>query len=616
MTSEAGRRLLRVNLTTRQVQAELLPEEDVAQLIGGRALGAKILYDEVSAGTDPLCPENKLIFTTGPLTGTSAEGSSRYCVNTKSPLTNLYLMALSGGYFGPEFKRTGNDVLLVEGKASEPTYLLIKPDGVEFRDARLVWGMNTANAQEFIKDELGDEKVRIMCIGPAGERLVPFACLVNERRVAGRGGAGAVMGSKNLKAVAVRGNRPTPLADREAFRQAARQAVTDIGNNPITKVAFPTLGSNGFIGLFNEMGIMPFRNWQQAASPLVKGLLAEHMRDNFVIKSTHCAPPCSVRTSKITLVREGPCAGTLSDGPEYDTTYAFGSCCDIDDMASIIEADTLCDSLGMDSISMGVSLSFAMECYEKGIITKEDTGGLELKFGDASLLRGIIRDTAFRQGFGEVIALGSKKMAEKFGKGSEAFAMHAKGMELGGYDPRGAKGIALIFACGPRGGCHHAGGYTAFAEIGMKDGRFATDGKAPLVKKTRDRRVICDSAIMCTFVALGVGDESLAGLLTAATGREVGVEDLYTIGDRGSNIERAFNVREGLRRSWDTLPRRLLEESMASGPTKGQTVDLETLLTDMYDSCGWDVETGIPSQEKLAALGLNDIARDMKTVKV
>lgn len=616
MVNEAGRRLLRVNLTTKQVQTELLPERDVAQLIGGRALGAKILYDEVAPGTDPLGPENKLIFTTGPLTATSAQGSARYCVNTKSPLTNLYLMALSGGYFGPELKKTGNDVLLIEGRASEPIYLVIKPDGVEFKDARLVWGMNTLNTQEFLKDELGDDKARIMCIGPAGERLVLFACLVNERRVAGRGGAGAVMGSKNLKAVVARGNRPTPLVDPEAFRKAARQAVADIGNNPITKVAFPTLGSNGFIGLFNEMGIMPFRNWQDAASPKVKNLLAESIRDNFVIRSTHCAPPCSVRTSKITLVREGPCAGTLSDGPEYDTVYAFGSSCEIEDMSAIIEADTLCDSLGMDSISMGISLSFAMECYEKGIITKEDTGGLELKFGDASLLRGIIRDTAFRQGFGEVIALGSKRMAEKFGKGSEAFAMHAKGMELGGYDPRGAKGIALIFACGPRGGCHHAGGYTAFAEIGMKDGRFSDEGKGALVKKTRDRRVICDSAIMCTFVTLGVSDDALAALLTASTGREVSAADLYMIGDRGSNIERAFNVREGLRRSWDTLPKRLLEESLSSGPTKGQTVDLETLLTDMYDACGWDVETGIPTQDKLAALGLGDVARDMGSIRV
>ncbi|MDP2728387.1 MAG: aldehyde ferredoxin oxidoreductase family protein [Dehalococcoidia bacterium] len=616
MTSEAGRRLLRVNLTTEQAQKELLPEEDVARLIGGRALGAMILYNELSPGIDPLGPENELIFTTGPLTGTTAQGSSRYCVTTKSPLTGLYLMALSGGYFGPEFKRTGHDVLLIEGKASEPTYLLIKPDGVEFRDARLFWGMNTSNTQEFIKDEVGDERVRIMCIGPAGENLVPFACLVNERRVAGRGGAGAVMGSKNLKAIVVLGNQPTAVADPEAFRQASRQAVADIGNNPVTKVALPALGSNGFNSLFNEMGIMPFRNWQEAASPRVKGLLGEHLRDNFVIKSTHCAPPCSVRTSKITLVREGPCAGALSDGPEYDTTYAFGSCCDIDDMAAIIEADALCDSLGMDTISMGVSLAFAMECFEKGIINRADTGGLELKFGDASLLRGLIHDTAFRRGFGDVIAMGSKKMSERFGKGSEAFAMHAKGMELGGYDPRGAKGIALIFACGPRGGCHHAGGYTAFAEIAMKDGRFATEGKAPIVKRTRDRRVICDSAIMCTFVTLGVSDGALACLLTAATGREVTAEDLYTIGDRGSNVERAFNVREGLRRSWDTLPRRLLEESLASGPTKGQTVDLETLLTDMYDMCGWDVETGIPTQEKLADMGLLDIAGDMKAIKV
>lgn len=616
MSSAFGRTLLRINLTTRSVQSELLPEADVINLIGGRPLGAKLLYDEVPAGADPLGPDNKLILTTGPLTGTTAQGSSRYCVNAKSPLTGLYLMSLSGGYFGPELKKTGNDVLVVEGESSDPVYLFLKPDGVEFRDARLLQGMNTGNTQEFIKDELGDERVRIACIGPAGENMVPFACLVNERRVAGRGGAGAVMGSKKLKAIAVRGNKPIGAADPEAFRKAARQAVAGIAQNPMTREALPNLGTNGTIGLFNEMGLMPFRNWQQAASPRVKGLLAENMRENFVIKSTHCAPPCSVRTSKITLVRTGPCAGVLSDGPEYDSTYALGSCCDIDDMAAIIEADALCDVLGMDTISMGVSLAFAMECYEKGIITKEDTGGIELKFGDARLLREMIRDTAFRQGFGEVLALGTKRMAERFGKGSEAFAMHAKGMELGGYDPRATRGMALTFACGPRGGCHHAGGYTPFIEMAMKEGRFSNEGKAALVKKTRDRRAACDSAIMCTFVSLGVSDDVLADLLAAATGLELRGEDLYVIGDRASNIERAFNIREGLRRSSDNLPKRLLEESVEAGPTMGQTVDLETLLTDMYDVCGWDVETGIPNPEKLADLGLPGIASDMRATSV
>jgi len=260
---------------------------------------------------------------------------------------------------------------------------------------------------------------------------------------------------------------------------------------------------------------------------------------------------------------------------------------------------------------MGVSLAFATECFEKGIIGSKDTGGLELRFGESRYLNRIIRDSAYRRGFGEVLSQGTRKMAGVFGKGSETFAMHAKGMELGGYDPRGAKGIALIFACGPRGGCHHAGGYTSFAEIAMGKGRFASEGKGALVKRTRDRRVLCDSAIVCTFVSMGISDDSLAGMLTGATGLSIGPKDLYVIGDRASNIERAFNVREGLRRSWDTLPERLLRESPSTGPTSGQTVDLDRLVADFYGVCGWNVDSGIPAQQKLNELGLTEIARDL-----
>ncbi len=612
MNNEAGRILMRVNLTTRQVRSEILPEKDLTALIGGRALGAKLLYDELPAGVDPLGPDNKLIFSTGPLAATAAQGSSRYCVQTKSPQTGIYLVSLSGGYFGPELKRTGNDVLIIEGKASEPVYLIIKGRDAEIKDAKMFWGMDTANTQEFIKEEVGDAKARIACIGPAGENLVPFASIVNELRTAGRGGAGAVMGSKNLKAIVVRGTAPTPITNPDAFRKANRQAAAEISGNPVTREAYPALGSGGFIGLFNQLGLMPFRNWQEAASPKVKGLLAETLRDNFMIKSTNCAPPCSVRSTKIALVKEGPCAGALADGPEFETTYAFGSCCDIDDLAPIIEANALCDSLGLDTISMGVSLAFAMECYEKGIITKDDTGGIEVKFGDASLLRTMVHDTAYRRGFGQVLALGTKKMAEQFGQGSEAFAMHAKGMELGGYDPRGVTSKALVYACGPRGGCHKAAGYSAFADIALKDGRFSSEGKGSLAKRVRERRVITDSAIMCSFVSQSVSDKTMAELLSAATGREIGADELYVLAERASNIERAFNVREGLRRSWDTLPRRLLKESVPSGPTSGHTVDLDTMVTEFYKECGWDVETGVPTQERLAALGLHEIAADMK----
>ncbi len=603
--------MLRINLNSGKVDKEQLDEKQSEMLLGGRSLGAMRLYNELAPGIDPLGPQNKLIMSVGPLVDTIAPGSSRYCVHTKSPLTGLYLMSISSGHFGPKFKRTGHDMLIVEAVSDKPVYVLISEDRVEIRDARHLWGMTTELTQEFIKRELHDEDVGIACIGPAGEHLVPFASIVNERRVAGRGGAGAVMGSKNLKAIVVRGTRRRSLPDQGLFREAVQKAVAETRLHPETAEGIRLFGSCSGLGTFYKNGIMPFLNWREATSPQIRELLPETLRKKYLVKDSHCAPPCHVKCAKQTLVRDGEHAGAFSEGPEYETVYSFGSCLNITDLAAVIEADQICDSYGLDTISMGVSLAFATECFEKGIIGSKDTGGLELRFGESRYLNRIIRDSAYRRGFGEVLSQGTRKMAGVFGKGSETFAMHAKGMELGGYDPRGAKGIALIFACGPRGGCHHAGGYTSFAEIAMGKGRFASEGKGALVKRTRDRRVLCDSAIVCTFVSMGISDDSLAGMLTGATGLSIGPKDLYVIGDRASNIERAFNVREGLRRSWDTLPERLLRESPSTGPTSGQTVDLDRLVADFYGVCGWNVDSGIPAQQKLNELGLTEIARDL-----
>ena len=373
-------------------------------------------------------------------------------------------------------------------------------------------------------------------------------------------------------------------------------------------------GSPACLDDLNDHGILPCRNWQEAQTEWAKGLYTNVFED-FVVKHMRCSSPCPTRCSKLTLVRSGP--GAASEGPEYETLYSLGTCCGIADMAAIIEADSLCDQYGLDTISFGVSLAFAMECYEKGLITKADTAGQELRFGDDTLLAGLIRDTAFRRGFGEILAEGTRRMSQKFGKGSDAFAMHAKGMELGAYDPRGAKAGALTFACGSRGGCHHAGGYPWMTEMYNPDpeARFSTKNKGALVKRARERRVVCDSAIVCTFEAMGFGDTELAGMLSGATGLDLVENDLYIIGERISNIERAFNVREGLRRSWDTLPERLLKESVPAGSTKGQVVELEPLLDDFYSECGWDLKSGIPSQEKLNALGLQKIAGDMRDLE-
>jgi aldehyde:ferredoxin oxidoreductase len=494
--------------------------------------------------------------------------------------------------------------------------LAIWDEQVEIRDATHLWGMPTDATQEFIREELGDSKVRIACIGPAGERLVPFASVINERRAAGRGGAGAVMGSKRLKAVVVRGTRQVEVANSEAFRTAVSRALNDIARDPLVSKEFTLYGSHNATSALSAGGIIPWRNWQNSSSPRAKELFPETWREKFVTKDVRCAPPCSVKCGKITLVREGPSAGAISEGPDYEAVYSFGSCCDISDFAAIIEADALCDKYGLDVISMGVSIAFAMECYERGIINNSDTGGLELRFGRADLLARLIHDTTYRQGFGEVLSAGTKKMSEMFGKGSEAFAMHAKGLEIGGYDPRGAKSVALVYACGPRGGCHKASGGSNFLsriELQKKDSPLSTHERGALVKNNGDKRVLSDSIIFCIFQHMGISDETTVELLNAATGLNWSIEELYRIGERGSNLERVFNVREGLRRSWDTLPPRLLNESPTTGPNQGRVVELDGLVSEFYRIRGWDVETGIPKAEKLNELGLGEIASELNS---
>jgi aldehyde:ferredoxin oxidoreductase len=603
-----GKRL-KVNLTLREFSLEEIPHKDLQDFLGGRGLGAAVLYRELPPKTNALDEQNILVFSTGVLTGTAAPCSSEFCLNTKSPLTGLYLFSIAGGYFGPGLRATGIDILTIRGKAERPTYLLVSEDGIQFKDASHLWGMTTDHTQEFLKSEAGED-VSVTCIGPAGENLVPYACLINERRALGRGGAGAVMGSKNLKAIVVKGKKKVSVYDSNRFMAAVKKSFDEIKKNPSTSETLPKFGSAGFTSVMNNFGLLPAKNWQGIPSLQLEKITAEYFREHFVVRDLYCAPPCPVKCSKITLVRDGQFAGLLTEGPEYETVYAFGACCGIYDAPTIIAADNFCDRYGLDTISAGVSVAFAMECYEKGIINKGVTDGMELTFGNGKDLLPLLHKIAYKEGFGKIVAQGTKKMAEEYGKGSENFAMHAKGMELGGYDPRGVKGMALVFACGPRGGCHHGGGYTVFAEVlSGKFDRFAEKGKAKLVKSTRDRRSAAfDSGSLCAFTNAALSDESITEMISAATGLQFSPANIYTIGERIACIERAFNVREGLTPDIDTLPKRLLKEPLTEGPTKGQSIDLPTLLKEFYQECGWDEVTGMPKREKLQELGLDWIS--------
>jgi aldehyde:ferredoxin oxidoreductase len=606
-TSEGYReKLLRIDLTSGSSREEQIDAALLRAFIGGRGLGAALLYREVGEKADPLGSENKLIFTSGPLVGTTAPCSGRFCVSTKSPQTGFYLYSLCSGRFGEAMRKSGYGALIIEGKASSPVYLLIEDGEVTIRDAGMLWGLNTDKTEQRLKEELAG-KVSVACIGPAGENLLKLACILSEGRAAGRGGPGAVMGSKNLKAVAVAGKNRIPVHDEDKFKKVVRDARTRIKDNPFLMDSLGRYGTATSVNLTSAYGIFPVRNWQKGALETVDALRPQTMREKFVLRDKAC-PACPIACSKITSVESGPFAGAKTDGPEYETIYAFGSGCENSSMESIIHADMLCDQLGMDSIACGVTIAFAMECFEKGIITLKDTDNLALRFGNAELIPVILQRMARREGFGEVLADGVRAAADQIGKGSEQFAMHAKGMELGGYDPRGVKSQALVLACGPRGGCHHAGGYVIHAELvsGNFD-RMAVSGKGPLVKQARDLRAVMDSAIYCAFLASAYKLDMAAHMIRSATGWDVDEGELMRAGERISNIERMYNVREGLRREHDTLPERLLKEPLPDGPSAGGVLgkDFDLMVDELYEVCGWDTKTGVPLPDTIKRLGLD-----------
>jgi aldehyde:ferredoxin oxidoreductase len=606
-------KILRINLTDQSSSEEETPDELVENYLGGAGFAIKCLYDEVKAKTPPLDPANKLIFAVGPLTASGAACSSRMSVVAKSPLTGAVGMALSGGQFPAEMKMAGYDMIIIEGKAAKPTYLAIKDGNVRFRNAEKLSGMETTDTQLIIKDELGDQNYRIACIGPAGEKLGLMACIVNERRAAGRKGLGAVMGSKNLKAIAVRGSKRSKVVDAEKFkkaRQAMNQAMKD---SPVLYPQFSKSGTPMVVDATSAMGIYPIKNWSATGEiDMVTGL-GDAAQAKTIVHKAHCHD-CPVGCSQIKLVTAGPYAGYLSEGPEYETTYSLGSTLGIDYLPAVIAADRICDEYGLDTMSAGVVIGFAMELYEKGILTKKDTGGLELKFGNHEILLEMLRKIAYREGIGDILSQGTRKAAEIIGKGSEAYAMHVKGLELPAYDVRGAKAHGLNYATAYTGADHNRG--YAFQEIfdipvPEQVDRMAIEGKGKLTKWNQDiRSVTCDCAPMCAFLldmaVPGIACQNTADLVNAAAGTDFTAEEIERIGERLNNLARLFNIREGFTRRDDTFPKRLMTETIKEGASKGQLIsqaDLDAMLDEYYEARGWD-KGGNPGKAKLKELGI------------
>lgn len=607
-------KVLRVNLSTGKITVEELSEKMAKDFLGGAGFGIKYLYDEVPGNADPLGEENKLIFANGPLSGTATPCASRMAVVTKSPQTGTVAAALSGGYFPVEFKYAGYDVLIVEGKSEKPVYLYINDDKVEIRSAEKLWGMDTVDTQILIKHMLHNQNFRIACIGPAGENLSKMASIINERRAFGRKGVGAVMGSKNLKAIAVRGTKEVPIANQEAFKQALNGMLANMKASPILYPEFSKHGSPMVVDACSALGIMPSENFSTTGEKdYVPGLGAATSHEAKISKEP-CFR-CPVGCSQLKLARgTAKYLSALSD-PEYETYFSFGSQNGVDNLDSVIAADALCDRLGLDTVSVGVTIGFAMELFEKGLLTLKDTGGIDLRFGNHEAMVDLIKEIAYkREGLGALLGDGSKVLSEKIGQGSEKYAMHVKGLEFPGYDPRGAKAHGLNYATSYCGADHNRG--YAIQEIfaipvPKPYDRFAIEEKGWLTKWNQDVAcAVSDCPTICAFIfdmALFVnGPQNIADMVGAATGIKFTPEEVQAVGERVNNLARVFNITAGFTRADDTLPERILTEPIKAGGSKGHYIkaeDFNKMLDDYYAARNWTKE-GVPTAEKLEELGI------------
>lgn len=601
-------RFLRVNLSDSSFSEFSLDDATIHDYIGGRGFGAKLLYDDFRRGTDPVGEDSELVFLNGPLCGTHAQSFSRMKIFFKSPLTGGYFKSAAGGYWGPELKFAGFDGVIVRGIAEKPVYLWIREGKYELRDAGYLWGLDCDDTHTLVREELHDPLVRVACIGPAGEHGVRYAGVFSDRRAAGRGGAGMVMGSKNLKAIACRGTEKVEPADREAFDAAVREQLAGYRSNP-TVANFSRTGTQ-IAEFTNLLGMYPTRNFREGVLPKwqdVEGDAYTKLR----VRKEGCHV-CSVHCGNLTKVSSGRYAGAWSEGPEYETTWAFTGPMAKADIGLTVAADKLCDDLGLDTISTGSTIGFAYELFEKGILTKKDTGGITLKYGDNRHVMDLIRQIAYREGFGDVLADGSKEAARRIGKGAEQYAIQVKGLELPAYDPRGAKAHGLNFVTSNIGADHNTGyaSQEVFgAPVPFPVDRFEVARKGELTKWNQDLTALLETGIICSFVPSwgALSEEVFGKLLAGATGIKdfADVSYLWAVGERIFNLERMFNVREGFTSKDDALPARFSTESMPDGPSKGQMYEAEALLKDYYQARGWDPKTGIPSAAKLSELGLS-----------
>jgi aldehyde:ferredoxin oxidoreductase len=614
--SWAGK-LLRVNLTKGECTSEPLNMDWAQKYLGQRGLATKYLVEEIDPKVDPLSPDNKLIMTTGPLTGTTCSTAGRYSVVTKGALTGAIACSNSGGFFGNEMKNAGWDMIIFEGKSKKPVYLLLENEKAELVDASGYWGKSCWDTEEGIKAKHGDPFIRVASIGVAGEKGVKYACVVNDMdRAAGRSGVGTVMGSKNLKAVAIRGSKGVRVKDSKRFATAVAAGKKVLTENAVTGQGLPAYGTQVLMNVINEVGALPTRNHTGVQFEGAHDISAEAMAEprksdgkpNLVTNAACFA--CTIACQRVSTidrthytVKDRPEYQKASGGLEYEAAWALGAATGVNDLDALTFANFVCNEQGIDPISFGATVGAAMELYETGVIDKKKTGGIDLKFGNAEALTTLAELTGRGEGFGAEIGLGSKLLCEKYGK--PELSMSVKGQEFPAYDSRGIQGMGLTYATSNRGACHLRS-YTVASEvlgIPEKTDPLVTDGKAGLVKAFQDATAAFDSAGICIFTSFAWTLEDVAPQVDAACEGEWTTERLLEVGERIWNLERKFNIDAGFTGKDDTLPPRLLKDAAKTGPAEGLTNGLDKMLPEYYELRGW-TKQGVPSNATLSRLAL------------
>ncbi len=621
---------LRVSLSDSKIRKEKLDEEEVRKYYGGRGISVKILFEELKPGINPLGYENKLVFATGPLTGAPFSGNVKFAVAAKSPLTGIYGDSMASGFFGPEMKSAGLDALIIEGRSEVPVYLWISDGEIELKNASQLWGMLTGEVVSAIRRR-EEETAQIACIGPAGEKLVKYACINSTLRneisaATGRSGMGAVMGSKNLKAIAIKGSRKLVFADQDRLMKNIKRSGDTVMGDFGTRIQ--NIGTDGGLELLNASGRLPIKNFSYGTFIGAEKITGRTISNTILIKRNHCYA-CKVGCKRVVKIDKGPYrVDPLYGGPEYETCAAFGSYCMNDNLASIAKANELCNKYSIDTISAGVCIAFLMECYEKKLVDKDECDGLDLSWGNHQSIVSLVEKIALREGIGNLLAEGVKRAALQIGKESEQYAMHVKGLELPMHEPHGKKGVGLSYATSIRGGCHMQcphddlwGEGESIPELGVNpiaDRLNTGPMKSKLVVLGQNWWSACKSLSICAFTQIpwGIPVSTLVDLISSVTGWEVTPNELMQVGERAWNLARAFNVREGITRDDDVLPDRF-GEPLPAGLYKGESIPKKVIekMKDYYyyyEYREWKKSTGIPTKEKLDKLGLQHVSNELK----